>query len=448
MEESKVSHAYITTMHRDSLRAPEANEMLERTPDKLLRMGPYGVAIMFGVMLFVAIFVKYPDTLEGAAIITTNPLPIKLKSVSGGRITRLFVADNTVAQQNAVIAEIENPTGYENIMRLNSTVDTINQYLQNNNNAGLQSMIESPLQSLGDVQVFYNQMLQQISAKLLLQKEDLYKKRTQNLQEHIGKLANISEISMEEKKMIEEELKQSSERFAANEKLYKDKVISRQEYYDEATRLRQKQLQLEQQKRNIIQNNLSSGDDSKQMLDMQYEQQEKSRLFNVGIEEAIRNISNYIQTWKQHYLVVAPYTGLVHYLRPLQVNEPTLAGEDIFAIVPSEHKYMALVMVAAAGIGKIDTGQKVHLLLDNFPYNEFGFLEGTIISRSTMPEPVRGSTGTQAMYRVSVKMRDTLITNYHKDIPFSPEMTATGRIITKDRNLLQRLIASIAKTDK
>src|SRR5438552_2148332 len=102
MEEAKVSHVYITTMHRDGLRAPEANEMLERTPDRLLRMGPYAVAILLGVMLFVGIFVKYPDTLEGTAIITTDPLPIKLKSASGGRLTMLFVPDNAIVQKNAV----------------------------------------------------------------------------------------------------------------------------------------------------------------------------------------------------------------------------------------------------------------------------------------------------------------------------------------------------------
>lgn len=87
-------------------------------------------------------------------------------------------------------------------------------------------------------------------------------------------------------------------------------------------------------------------------------------------------------------------------------------------------------------------------MLDNFPYNEFGFLEGTISKRSTLPETAKGETGVQSRYRVYVKLSDTLLTNYHKDIPFSPEMTATARIITRDRNLLQRLMAGIAKNDK
>ena len=42
----------------------------------------------------------------------------------------------------------------------------------------------------------------------------------------------------------------------------------------------------------------------------------------------------------------------------------------------------------------------------------------------------------------------TLLTSYKKQIPFNPEMTATARIITKDRNLLQRLVAGVGKMDK
>ncbi|MES2477715.1 MAG: hypothetical protein V4561_01410 [Bacteroidota bacterium] len=51
-------------------------------------------------------------------------------------------------------------------------------------------------------------------------------------------------------------------------------------------------------------------------------------------------------------------------------------------------------------------------------------------------------------FRIYIKLPNTLIKSYHKKIPFNPEMTATARIITKDRNLLQRLVAGVAKMDK
>ncbi|MFA6152473.1 MAG: HlyD family efflux transporter periplasmic adaptor subunit [Chitinophagaceae bacterium] len=451
-KEFEIQAEQFISVHRDELRAPEANEMLERTPAWLLRWGIFSIMIVFGIIILISIVVKYPDTLEGSAVITTDPLPIKLKSVSGGRITQLFVADGAIATEHTPIAEIENPTGYFNILHLQNTIDSINVFLKTNNETALEELVNNPLQSLGDAQSFYNQLLQQLSARALLHKEKLYNKRTQNLQQQISNLQSISSISRQERAMIEEELKQSDDRFKANEQLYKDRVISKQEYYDEAAKLRSKKLQLEQQKRSGIQNNISSNDNNKQMLEIQYEREDKERALTVGVQEALRNLSNYIQTWKQRYLLIAPYKGAIQHLRPLQLNEPTNTGEELFAVVPQQSKYLAVMMLPANGIGKVVIGQNVHLLLDNFPYNEFGFLEGKIIKRSTLPEAAKGNNGGQAqqgaMYRIYVQLPDTLVTSYHKKIPFNPEMTATARIITKDRNLLQRLVAGVAKMDK
>lgn len=440
----------IEESNRNALRAPEANEMLERTPTWLLRWGVLSIMIVFGIIILISVVVKYPDTLEGSAVITTDPLPIKLKSISGGRITQLFVADGVIATENTPIAEIENSTGYANILHLQNTIDSVNVYLQTNNETALEILVNHPIQSLGDAQSFYNQLLQQLSARALLHKEQLFNKRTQNLQKQIGNLQSIAQITKQERAMIEEELKQSDDRFNANEQLYKDRVISKQEYYDEAAKLRSKKLQLEQQKRSGIQNNISSNDNNKQMLEIQYEREDKERTLTVGVQEALRNLSNYIQSWKQRYLLFAPYKGTIQYLRPLQLNEPTNTGEELFAVVPQQSKYLAVLMLPANGIGKVELGQNVHLLLDNFPYNEFGFLEGKIIKRSTLPEAAKSNNQTQqvAMYRIYVQLPETLITSYHKKIPFNPEMTATARIITKDRNLFQRLVADLAKIDK
>lgn len=451
-KEFQINAEQINSIKRDQLRAPEANEMLERTPTWLLRWGVFSIMIVFGILIIISVVIKYPDTLEGSAIITTDPLPIKLKSISGGRVTQLFLTDGAKSTKNTPIAEIENTTGYANILHLQNTIDSINRYLQTNNENALELLLSKPLSSLGDAQSFYNQLLQQLSSRSLLHKEKLYNKRTQNLQQQIGNIQSIAQITKYERTMIEEELKQSDDRFKANEQLYKERVISKQEYYDESARLRAKKLQLEQQKRSGIQNTISSNDNNKQMLEIQYEREDKERTLTVGVEEALRNITNYIQSWKQRYLLVAPYDGIVQYLRPLQLNEPTNAGEELFAVVPQQSKYLAVIMLPATGIGKVSLGQNVHLLLDNFPYNEYGFLEGKIVKRSTLPESVKsnssGASSQTTMYRIYVHLPDTLITSYHKKIPFNPEMTATARIITKDRNLLQRLVAGVARMDK
>lgn len=437
----------------DVLRAPEANELLERTPAWLTRWGSLSLILIIAIILSVGFFVRYPDTLEGQAIISTDPLPIKLKAQSSGRLARLLSREGTGLQEGAAIAEIENATGWDNILLLERISDGLRSAIAGGNDSLPEALISIPNQSFGEAQMVYNQLIQQLSARSLLRKEALYEKRHQNLQTQLGNIGQISRISKEEREMSEQQLAQARERFRAYEQLYRDKVISKQEYFDEAAKLRAAQMQVEQQKRGSVQNKVSANDQQKQLLELQYERSDKERTIHLAIEEALRNLSNYIQSWKQKYLLRAPYSGKLQVLKPLQVNQTISAGEELFVVIPEVKRYAALILVPATGIGKVFPGQKVHLLLDNYPYNEYGFLEGVVQKRSELPEPPQaGAASAQQssapIYRVFVSLPDTLQTTYRKIIPFSPEMSATGRIITKDRSLIHRLLSGIAKINK
>lgn len=429
----------------------EAREMLERPPSWLMRWGTISILGILLFLLGISIFIKYPDTLPGKVVITTDPLPIKLKSKSGGRLFSLFVFDGSIVKEDASIAEIENSIGYENILKLEMQIDTVQSFLSMDDIEGLRRITRNSLLRLGDAQTSYNQLVQRISEWLLLKNENIYARRTENLKKQMTQYKSLSLIASKEQNMIDEELQQADERYKANEQLYKDKVISKMEYFDEAARLRQKKLSLEQQKKVGLQNSITLGDNSKQLMELKYDKLEKEQGLLLAIEESVRNINNYIQLWKLQYIVSAPFPGKVQYLRPLQQNETIDAGEELFAVIPSRYHYTAHVALLSEGLGKAKMGQSVHLMLDQFPYNEYGYVEGVISRISTLPN-TNNSADNEAQggvtYRVYVQLRDTLVTSFGKIIPFSPEMSGKARVITQDRNLLQRLIATIQTIEK
>lgn len=425
------------------VRAPEANEMLERPPSWLMRWGIIAVTGVFALLFGIAAMIRYPDTIEGSALVTTSPMPIRLKAMNTGRIVQLFLPDNTVVGKGQPIAEIENNTGYEHINKLAGMTDSVDIYLQQGNMAGLHNMLVNPEHALGEAQPLYNTLLQHISACLLQHGAHIYTRRTGNLQQQIQHYRSVALISGSEMKLIDEELKQADERFAAIETLYRDKVISRMEYYEEAAKMRQRKLALEAQRKNRIQNNITLNEQSKQLLDAQYDKAEKERALYLAIEEAGRNLQNYIQSWTRQYLIRTPYHGRLHYLRPYQQNEAVTAGEELFALTPAQYHYAAFVSLPANGLGKVQPGQEVHLQLHKYPYQEFGYLRGSVTGISELPMGTP-KTEQEITYRVTVALPDSLLTSYQKTIPFTPEMTATARIITADRSLLQRLIAAMA----
>ena len=93
-------------------------------------------------------------------------------------------------------------------------------------------------------------------------------------------------------------------------------------------------------------------------------------------------------------------------------------------------------MVPLAGAGKVEVGQRVNIKLDNYPYMEFGLLEGEVSNISMVP--VASEDG--GYYTAEIVLTQKLITNYKKELPFNQEMQGVAEIITKDRRLIERLI--------
>lgn len=100
--------------------------------------------MVLGILVLVAVLVKYPDTLEGRAVISTVPAPVRLRAVSERRIVRLFAHDGAMVAKNDPIAELENTIGYAAILNLENRLKSICHSLQNDDGHALAAVIASP----------------------------------------------------------------------------------------------------------------------------------------------------------------------------------------------------------------------------------------------------------------------------------------------------------------
>ena len=383
--------------------------------------------------------IRYPDILEGAAIITTDPLPIKLKSGTGGRIFRIFVEEAESLSAAQPIAEFENNTGFENIVRLQALTDSVLRALAQDDIAQLATLSRMDGSAFGEAQGMFNDLSDALTTYTLQRSQHIYARRDANLQSRVASYQSLSVVNDQEKRLINEQVAQAAERFRSNEALFKDKVISKQEYAEEADRLRIRQLALERQRREILQNRVESTRSDEELLDLRFDRQEKESQQQAAIIARVRNLQSFIQGWRLKYLIAAPFSGRLHYLRPLQINEHIPAGEEICAVIPVAFHYTAWLRLPVYGMGKVRPGQEVQLMPDQFPANEYGYLTGRVGQIATMPTTDKDG----AFYRVSIALQDTLVTSFHQGLPFSPEMSARARIITKDRNMLQRLASGM-----
>lgn len=144
-----------------------------------------------------------------------------------------------------------------------------------------------------------------------------------------------------------------------------------------------------------------------------------------------------LKQWEQNYLIVSSTTGTVSFQQFFCENQFVKSGNAILSILPKDK--VALVgrmSVPATNSGKVTTGEKVLIKLDNYHYQEFGIVEGRVQNISLTPDD-------KGNYYVGVILPKGLKTSYNKRLPFDKELKGNAEIVTKDLRLIERFFYQI-----
>jgi hypothetical protein len=164
----------------------------------------------------------------------------------------------------------------------------------------------------------------------------------------------------------------------------------------------------------------------------------QDRLLKDKIHQILESIKGILDLWEQKYLITSPIKGRVSFLDNWNKNQYIASGTPLFTIIPEDNEYVANIFVSENGFGKVEKGQTTRIKLNNYPFERYGFLVGKVKDKSLVP--VNG------FYRIRVKLNNkTLTTNYNNNISYTPEMSGTAEIITKDLRLFERLTTDLRK---
>jgi HlyD family secretion protein len=178
------------------------------------------------------------------------------------------------------------------------------------------------------------------------------------------------------------------------------------------------------------------------LFDMNYQNNEKLTDFQSQLRSQISQLKTEIQSWEMNYVLTAPIDGKITFTNYWIINQNVSGGAEIFTIVPTEeHKIVGKATLPTARSGKVKTGQKVNIRIENFPENEYGILRGTVQNISLVPT----QSGEVTYYSVEIALPDKLITTYKKELPYLPNMQGQADIVTDDISLLERFFMPLKK---
>jgi hypothetical protein len=109
----------------------------------------------------------------------------------------------------------------------------------------------------------------------------------------------------------------------------------------------------------------------------------------------------------------------------------------LFALLPTSIKLIARAELPVLGSGKVKVGQAVNIRLSNYPFEQFGMLQGKIESISEVPD--------KENYTVAISLTRGMTTTYNKKLNFTPQLMGETEIITEDLRVLERVFYQFRK---
>lgn len=413
------------------LRSEDVQEILGTPPGWLVRWGTTVVVLGLFALLSTAWFLRYPDVVKADVVVTTSIPPVDVVARTDGRIEKLLTRDRAQVKEHQVLAVLQTTANYKH-------VDSLNRLLfdwQRLQPQGLLGISLPQNLELGELQGEYAAFVQQLERfQFGSSRQDA------SVRSNIGsinqQIKQLEQSIVFEQKALDRtkgQLDRAEALLLKQQELHDQGLLSSVDFDRERNKVNDIERQYEEQQDNIIRKQNEIINLRRGINDASFNQQESSSSTLTNLQNSLRTLRSNVDKWKQTYLLTAPIGGKVS-LNSNFIHEQRYVrvGENILTIVPPDSDtIIGRLSLPIPGSGKVALRQRVLIKLDNYPYHEFGAIEGRVASKSLVPRDNR--------YAILVGLPYGLKTTYNKQIPFEPQLQGKAEIITEDKHFLQRI---------
>ena len=421
------------TKRKIELRDQGMEDMLGRIPSWITRNGMILFFLLLALLLTGSWVFKYPDALRASVVVTSVNPPAQLEARTSGKIVRLFVDDRQEVEAGSILAMIENPASFEDVIRLKEGLA----FLDTMDIEGVsEDLDELKGVSLGTIQSDYSIFLKAYKDYVEFKRLDYHQRRIVLLRSELGRQQEYARSLAERARIAEEEYDLAQRQYSRNADLYIEGVVSEADMEASRSEMLASRNKWQEIVSLIAENNISVGRIGEQIVDLELKQQEEQSGNINLLEESWNNLKASIASWEQSYLLVAPVSGAVSFTRFWSENQNVEAEEGVLTIIPADAgSMMGKIMLPTSGAGKVKPGHRVNIQFDNYPHLQYGMVRGLVSSISEVPEDNH--------YMVEVELPEGLRTYYGNDIDFSQNMQGQAEILTDEQRLIQRVLNPI-----
>jgi multidrug resistance efflux pump len=399
------------------LHLEEVNEIINDIPGWINKWGISLVALVFAFLLALSWFIEYPDVIKARVMITTSPPPVTLIARTSGTITVIH-HDHEQISKGDFVAYINSNANPNDVLLLESKL-MLDSFDPN---------LDVPL---GELQPYLASLLTASNDLEIFTKNDLQAQQVKKLHEQHTYYHKLNRTVASQKSLMKKELQIAHNKFSRDSALFVQQVLSKQDFDNSEALYIQQVRNLNTLESAFLSNAIQISFIEKQIAETQAAGLEFSLKLSNNVKNARRELLARIGKWKETFLFTAPADGTVAFLRFVENGQHIETGDQIFSIIPASGKIYAQSEIPIVGSGKVKPGQAVNIKLDNYPFGQFGMLQGTITNISEVP--------TEKNYLAKIDLPSTLTTTHKKQLPFKQQLQGETEIITENLRVLERI---------
>ncbi|AQX06713.1 secretion protein HylD [Elizabethkingia meningoseptica] len=416
------------------LRSEGVQDILTRPPHWMIRWGNTLIFIILLLILFMSYIIKYPEFVPSQVIISSINPPEKLESRINSKIETLFVKDHQKVTKGQPLLILQSTAQYQDVLKLRDIVNSMeSRQLQNF------PLAETSGFKLGEVQGDYNAFAKALTDEQLYTRLQPYAPDNIAAEQSLSESRNRIQALQQQKRLEQAKYELSKKEFDRSQQLYGQGVISASELDQERIKLLQAGQSVENINLSISQLQEGVSGIQKTKSGVSINAQKDKVNFSSQTIQLFEQLRKSLNSWEQNYLFASSTDGSVSFQQYLGEHQFVKAGEVLITVMPDKPEALiGRLTVPPTNSGKIMEGQKVLIKLDNYPFQEFGIVEGRVRNMSSVPDK-------DGNYYVDVNLPKGLTTSFNKKLIFNKELKGNAEIVTKDLRLIERFFYQFRK---
>lgn len=416
LQKQKIEQIESVNEREHELFIDQIDEVFENSPKWLIHYGLNSILILFGLALLFSWFIKYPDKVSSPIIISSEVKPIAYNTHNFGLI-QIIVQEGQTVKENQPLAIFNQSANTNDILWLRENIEGLTQPRLDVELGELQTLYLNYVRVLDEYNQFqnlgsYNSQIEKSTIQVLQ-----YEHSIENLKKQLA--------------IQKEELSLTAESFTGDSILYSKSLISKQEFSNGKARYLAGKRELKSTTAGL--NNLLilkiSTENSIGIL--KAEQAETEQLLTSDVRLQLNILKEGLRHWEERNIVTSVSPGIVHYSGFWKPTQYINNNVELFMVFPEEQNIVGTLQLPMQNSGKVKVGQPVLIDLHAYPSLDFGRLEGIVERISTLPA--------EGKYLVQVSLPQGLISSYHNELSYKPDLTGNAEVITEDLRLINRV---------